>query len=265
MPPADQEQLRTLIEKFPQSYVDELQDQLSLLCNKLYTQSLILTTLKRLGFTLKRVTREAQEQDDARRAQFRYDTRFITPSQIVFGDESHLNRAQARRKYGWALHGVPCFIKCKGVSGKGEVSSSAAFVSLEGCLYVNAHKDIIDGSLFISDVTEVLQRMNAFPLDMSVLVLDGAATHLRDQILAIIHNTKPGVLLFFLPPYSYDYNPIEPIFGLAKTALRRYNAGPLDIAFENAIMKAATPAVMCSLFRHCGYPVTWEEEQHACR
>ena len=265
MPVAHQTQLIDRVTQYPQSYVDELQDHLEVVAHHRYSQRLILSVLRRGGYTHKAVTRIAKEQDLAQRAQFRLDTQNIRADQWVFGDESHLNRDQARRKYGWALHGTPCFIKCAGVSGKGEVSSSAAFVALDGCVSVKAHEEIIDGSLFIRDLEEVLKLMQPYPHPRSVLCLDGASTHLRDQILALIVNVQPGVLLFFLPPYSYDFNPIELIFNLAKKSLKRGNVGRLSIAFENAIMDKATPETMCALFRHCGYDVTADEEAWACR
>jgi hypothetical protein len=265
MPAEHRDLLIERVIKYPQSYVDELQDHLEGVAHHRYSQWLILQVMHQRGYTHKFVTRIANEQNDAQRAQFRLDTQLVRADQWVFGDESHLNRDQARRKYGWALHGDPCFIKGRGVSGKGEVSSSAAFVSLEGTVHVKAHEEIIDGSLFMQDLGEVLRAMSPYPHPRSVLCLDGAATHLRDQILALILNVQPGVLLFFLPPYSYDFNPIELIFNLAKKSLKRHNEGPLSIAFENAILDEGTPEMMCALFRKCGYPVTAEEEEWACR
>ena len=265
MPADHRDLLIDRVIQYPQSYVDELQDHLEIVAHHRYSQWLILRVMHQRGYTHKFVTRIANEQNDAQRAQFRLDTQDIRADQWVFGDESHLNRDQARRKYGWALHGEPCFIQSRGVSGKGEVSSSAAFVSLEGTVHVKAHEEIIDGSLFIQDLEEVLRIMRPYPQPRSVLCLDGAATHLRDQILALILNVNPHVLLFFLPPYSYDFNPIELIFNLAKKSLQRHNEGPLSIAFENAILAEGTPVMMCALFRKCGYPVTAEEEEWACR
>jgi transposase len=251
--------------QYPQSYVDELQDHLEIVAGHRYSQWLILRVMHRRGYNRKAITRIAKEQDAVQRAQFRQDTQHVRPDQWVFGDESHLNRGQARRKYGWALHGAPCYVKARGVSGKGEVSSSTAFVAFDGCLNVKAHEEIIDGNIFLQDLEEVLKIMRPYPHPRSVLCLDGAGTHLRDQILALIHNVQPGVLLFFLPPYSYDFNPIELIFNLAKTSLRRANVGRLSTAFENAILDSATPTTMCALFRKCGYPVTDDEEAYACR
>jgi len=48
--------------------------------------------------------------------------------------------------------------------------------------------------------------MNAFPGPYSVLVLDNASIHKKQQLYDLC--SEKGVQLEFLPPYSPDFNPV---------------------------------------------------------
>jgi transposase len=64
-----------------------------------------------------------------------------------------------------------------------------------------------------------MPKMTAFPGPNSVLVLDNASIHLKDQLRHLIEFGMGGVVEF-LPPYSPDYNPIEKCWAAYKTWLR---------------------------------------------
>ncbi|KIK75071.1 hypothetical protein PAXRUDRAFT_173897, partial [Paxillus rubicundulus Ve08.2h10] len=60
-------------------------------------------TLKRSGFTRKKLTRPAIKRNEARRAAYTLHMgQSYEPHQLVFVDESHLNRLTTRRPSGWA-------------------------------------------------------------------------------------------------------------------------------------------------------------------
>ena len=52
----------------------------------------------------------------------------------------------------------------------------------------------------------------------SILVMDNASVHHVDQVLEIVDNA--GCLLWFLPAYSPDMNPIEEVFSQVKRSLQ---------------------------------------------
>jgi hypothetical protein len=56
--------------------------------------------------------------------------------------------------------------------------------------------------------------LNRWPLPRSIVVLDNAKIHMYEELQDLVHAT--GALLFFLPPYSPDLNPIEVGFSLLK-------------------------------------------------
>jgi hypothetical protein len=104
--------------------------------------------------------------------------------------------------------------------------------------------------------------------------MDNAGPHMVAHILAMIEAHQPGVLLFLLSPYSYDFNPIELAFDLGKARLQRTHFrrsgddtpfAPLCQEFTIAMLECMTPSIACNEFRHCGVIVTEEEEIWANR
>jgi transposase len=86
-----------------------------------------------------------------------------------------------------------------------------------------------------------------------VVVMDNLAAHkvagVRDLIEAA------GCRLVYLPPYSPDLSPIEPMWSKLKQALRTTGAraaAALDEAVGSALA-TITAADCLGYFRHCGY------------
>jgi transposase len=64
-----------------------------------------------------------------------------------------------------------------------------------------------------------------------------------------------GAELLYLPPYSPDFNPIEPCWSQLKQRLCAAQARTLP-ALEQSLAKAldsVTPQNIQACFRHCGY------------
>jgi transposase len=66
-----------------------------------------------------------------------------------------------------------------------------------------------------------------------------------------------GVRLYYLPPYSPDYNPMEPAWSKIKSLLRA--AGARTRAHLQRALEAALAQVSAqdsrAWFKHCGYPL----------
>lgn len=86
----------------------------------------------------------------------------------------------------------------------------------------------------------------------SVLVLDNASIHRGGAIAELVE--KAGCSLLYLPPYSPDLNPIEPVWSWIKHRVRR--EAPRDDGHrQSAIQEAARqlpPSAANAWFRHCG-------------
>ena len=52
----------------------------------------------------------------------------------------------------------------------------------------------------------------------SIVILDNASIHHVEGVVDMIHNA--GLLVYFLPPYSPDYAPIEECFSKVKGKMR---------------------------------------------
>lgn len=97
--------------------------------------------------------------------------------------------------------------------------------------------------------------MNSFPGPNSVLVLDNAPVHHGGRIAQLCAATE--VLLIYLPPYSPDLNPIEKVFSVLKSQLKRNriltgtSADPQLI--KDFLPTFVSPALMASLFLSSGY------------
>lgn len=86
-----------------------------------------------------------------------------------------------------------------------------------------------------------------------VVVMDNLAAHKRPAIRAAIEGV--GAKLLYLPPYSPDLSPIEPIWSKVKRLLRTLAARTVETlhdAFATALA-AVTPEDVAGCFRHCGY------------
>lgn len=147
-----------------------------------------------------------------------------TAEQVVFLDESGTDKGEGPRRTGW----FPKTLQ----------PSVAKLFEREHRLYVLLALHV-DGLLdhftfrgspmkkddFIAWVLDcVLQKMNPYPGPRSVLVTDNAGWH-HDETLTKACE-EAGVRILYLPPYSPDFNPIEPFIRLVKAKMRPNNPRP---------------------------------------
>ena len=86
-------------------------------------------------------------------------------------------------------------------------------------------------------------------------MLDNLSAHKVPGVRAAIE--AAGARLFYLPPYSPDFNPIEQAWSKLKQLLRGVKARVLE-QLEPAIaqaLAAITPQNSRAFFRHCGYGI----------
>jgi transposase len=85
-----------------------------------------------------------------------------------------------------------------------------------------------------------------------VVILDNAQAHKGPQIRRELR--KVGARLKFLPPYSPDFNPIEPAWALVKKDIKRV-APRTPTALRRAAQNAryrVTPSHLAAWFKHAG-------------
>jgi transposase len=89
-----------------------------------------------------------------------------------------------------------------------------------------------------------------------IVVLDRLSAHRGRAVARAVRKAGAGV--WYLPPYSPDYNPIEHIWPKVKGALRTAEARTTEALFEALVPAvAAVTAQDCqNSFAHCGYHAT---------
>ena len=89
-----------------------------------------------------------------------------------------------------------------------------------------------------------------------VVVMDNLASHkdreAREAIEAV------GARVFYLPPYSPDFNPDEKVWSKTKALLRRMAERTVDglLAVIGQAIASITPQDCAGFFHHCGYVKT---------
>jgi transposase len=255
-----------------QLFGDEMADLIELEFGVRYDEKLIYATLDHNNYTRKVIEKIAAEQDAEERAAFRHDMRPISeggvfcPSMFVFVDETHMTEGQARRKYGWALHGEPAFRRLFNTHGHNEAFSSIASMWICGINSVTTFEDGVNAEKFFDTIRDVIiPTMNPMGQVRSILVLDNASVHDKDALAVLCAGA--GVGLIFLPPYSYDFNPIEKLFHMAKGYTRRHHnelhEGTLIAEFEWALWNCCTADQACNLYKDCYFLITREMREYA--
>jgi transposase len=109
-----------------------------------------------------------------------------------------------------------------------------------------------DGDVFLTYVTEVL----APKLKRGqIVVMDNLLAHKVASIRQAIEST--GCRILYLPPYSPDFSPIEPMWSKVKQMLRTLAARTAD-GLQEAVgtaLKSITECDCRGYFKHCGYPL----------
>lgn len=86
-----------------------------------------------------------------------------------------------------------------------------------------------------------------------VVVMDNLSPHKAAGIREAVESV--GATVLYLPPYSPDFNPIEPLWSKVKQFLRKAAARTFDTLCEaiGAALKTITTKDCLGFFKNCGY------------
>ena len=199
----------------------------------------------------------------AQRAAWCEEFAAIDPARLVFVDESGASTAMDRT-YGRAPSGVR--VDGPVPHGHWKITTLTAAVRLDGvppsaCL---AFDGATDSACFEAYVQRCLVPALR-PGD--IVIMDNLACHKTAEVARLIG--AAGAAVRYLPAYSPDLNPIEPLFSKLKGLLRSAAARTVDAVIEamGEALRAVRPGDILGWFGHSGYPaikstVTVEGKPH---
>ena len=206
--------IQSLLNK-PDMYLEELRQELIQIFGTDVSLSTICRTLKRLGFSRKKLRQIALQRSEEQRLKFKEEISYLNADMLVWIDECGSNRRNEIRKYGYSLRGLtPTSFK---LVTHGRRLSAIPIVTTRGIEDVFVTDKSVNGDLFLQFVEQclvpVLQPFNGSNPRL-VLIMDNASIHHVTDVVDRISRT--GAIIRFLPPYSPDFNPAEEVFSKVK-------------------------------------------------
>lgn len=207
--------------------------------------------LARAGITRKRSkyrpTERLRPEVEDRRKSFIEELQEKDPEKLVFLDESGCNIAMTPR-YGWAPRGRPA-VQYKPANWGSNVTVVAA-ITMQGPIAHDHFEGAMNSHRFLAFIADELCPA-LLPGD--IVIMDNLRPHHTAGVREAIE--AQGADLIYLPPYSPDLNPIEPMWGVIKQWLRAMKARTLDRLFSlvETAFDAVDSAHFPAWFAHCGY------------
>ena len=212
---------------------------------------LINKTLAALDLTYKKRSLHAAEQareDVAKaRVEWREQQPKLTPSKLVFIDESSVKTNMTRR-YGRAKCGHRLVAAVP--HGHWKTTTFVGALRCDGLTAPLIIDGAINGELFVAYVEQVLLP-TLKPDD--IVIMDNLRVHKMAAVRKAIE--AAGAKLLFIPPYSPDLNPIELAFSKLKARLRAQAIRTVEALWEalGDLCDSFTPTECANYFHHDGY------------
>ena len=205
------------------------------------------------GHAAEKKSIRASEQDTEavqnKRRDWRERAQALPAEELIFVDESGVTTEMTRLR-GRVLGGQRVIDSVP--AGKRRTLSILGAVSLAGWVATMTVEAPTDGDVFLAFTQQVLcPKLKSG----QTVVMDNLAAHKVAGVREAIEAT--GARLLYLPPYSPDFNPIEPCWAQLKQHLRTAKSRSVAI-LQQAISTALptlTPAHAFACFRHCGYSI----------
>ena len=216
----EEEQLMLLqiVFDLPGLYLEEIQVKLEAM-GIAVSLSQICTEIHEMGLSRQKMHFIVCQRSEEKRAKFINEVMHVPANMFVFVDETGSNQRDLHREKGYGLRGVaPVSLKLH-ICGR-RISALAA-ITVRGVEDFYLVEGLVDGHVFCEYVRNsllpVLKPFNGSNRN-SIVIMDNASIHHVDEVCQLILSS--GALLWFLPPYSPDLNPIEECFHQVKSYIR---------------------------------------------
>ncbi len=184
----------------------------------------------------------------AQRRLWRVWQRYMDPARFVFLDETGASTNMVRR-YGWG----PKSERLIDTTPHGHWHTTTFVAGLRSTGFVAPL--VLDGPMTGEVFRDYVEQALAPALEPGdVLVMDNLAAHHDPRVVPACR--RHGVRVVYLPPYSPDFNPIEPGWALQKQHVRKHAPRRAD-ALRRIARRAryrVTPRHCRNWFTHAGYP-----------
>jgi transposase len=171
----------------------------------------------------------------------------LDPQRLVFIDETGASTKMARL-YGRA----PCGQRCRAPipHGHWKTTTFTGALRLKGLTAPMVLDGPMNAAAFLAYIEQVLVPTLTAG---DVVVMDNLPAHKPASVRRAIEAT--GALLFYLPPYSPDFNPIEMAFSKLKAMLKKAAARTVNELWKAiaASLPSFTPAECRNYFAAAGY------------
>lgn len=184
-----------------------------------------------------------------RRRNFRLAGRFVSPDQLVFLDESGA-KTNMTRLYGRSEKGT----RCNDHTPHGHWKTMTMLSAIRSSEVIEDATVVcdsaMDGDTFLNYVEQCLVPSLRCG---DIVVMDNLSAHKVAGVREAIESA--GYDLWYLPPYSPDFNPIEKLWSKVKAWLGRVEAKTFDSLSDAiaAALRAVKPNECRNYFTSCGW------------
>jgi transposase len=183
----------------------------------------------------------------AQREAWREKATGLDPHRLVFLDESGAKTSMTRL-YGRSFGGQRLVDATP--HGHWCTTTMLSAMRLDGSTAAMVIEEPTDGDVFEAYVGQVLTR-SLQPGD--IVVMDNLPPHKKPGVIWAIE--AAGAVVWFLPPYSPDFNPIEKMWSKIKAYLRKVKARTPEALFDAiaAAFLTISASDAFNWFASCGY------------
>jgi transposase len=169
------------------------------------------------------------------------------PKRLVFLDEAGANLAMGR-SHVWVQRGEE-YVEPRPMNW-GDNLTLVGAIRRSGWVVLSTKWRAMNNVAFIAWVR---RRLAPRLRRGDIVVLDNLPAHKAAEVRGLIE--ARGATMKRLPPYSHDFNPIEPVWSLVKKRIRDYapRTGAALRQIARAARHAVTPYHCRQYFTHAGY------------
>jgi hypothetical protein len=139
------------------------------------TRFSIRRALQDVGWSKKATQNIAQERNLDLRDEYMYDVSSFRPNQLVFLDETRVDRSIGIHGKGWAPRGKrPCQVKR---FHRGQRFQILPAYTQDGVIHFRVYEGSTDTEIFANFIEELLPYCGRWPAPKSVLIMDNASFH----------------------------------------------------------------------------------------